>query len=397
MTKTELLLKMVGMFFLALLLFIGGIFSSVIFSMGIRYPYLNIYIRNLSWIVPLFIGMTVFLRWFFMFRYKILGVSYLVMLILALVTGLSIRGYERNIEQIRLEERGIDLYRFRPFSESPDLARLENPASFSIDSELPRIDGATALYPIYAAFVEAVYPVDSYPPYPHDGGLVVSSKTCQAYERLIRGEVDIIFAGGPSEDQLAAAESYGVELTLTPIGAEAFVFFVNRDNLVDNLSLEQIIGIYSGEITDWNEVGGANQTIRPFQRPKGSGSQTALQNLMGDVPLMDPKTELVVGSMGGIITETADYRNHVNAIGYSFRYYSMTLVENDQIKHLSINGIHPSFESIADGSYPIAAPFYAITAGSTNPNIDDFIEWIRSSEGQALVEASGYVPLEPLD
>jgi len=66
---------------------------------------------------------------------------------------------------------------------------------------------------------------------------------------------------------------------------------------------------------------------------------------------------------------------------------------NNAIKHLSLEGVTPSINSITEGTYPVADSFYAITAGSDNENIDPFIEWILSSEGQKLVEASGYVPI----
>ncbi|WP_279401693.1 substrate-binding domain-containing protein [Piscibacillus salipiscarius] len=66
-------------------------------------------------------------------------------------------------------------------------------------------------------------------------------------------------------------------LNMTPIGREAFVFFVHADNPVDSLKVEEIQGIYSGNITNWKEVGGEDVEIRAFQRPEGSGSQTMLK------------------------------------------------------------------------------------------------------------------------
>lgn len=108
---------------------------------------------------------------------------------------------------------------------------------------------------------------------------------------------------------------------------------------------------------------------------------------------MDPPTEDVIGGMGGIISEAADYHNYSNSIGFSFRYFSTEMVQNGDIKHLEIEGVYPDKESIRNDSYPIASEFYAVTAGSDNPHIDDFIEWILSDEGQELVEKSGYVPV----
>lgn len=127
------------------------------------------------------------------------------------------------------------------------------------------------------------------------------NQTHEAYTNLILGRADLIFAAGPSENQIRRAEDKGFELVLTPIGKEAFVFFVNSKNNIDGLSLEQIKGIYSGEITNWSEVGGNNDEIRAFQRPQDSGSQTALQRLMGDTPLMEAPTEDIATGMGELL------------------------------------------------------------------------------------------------
>lgn len=144
---------------------------------------------------------------------------------------------------------------------------------------MPRLDGATALYPLYSAFVQAVYPQDTYNSSIELTGndLVLCTSTSEAYKRLIAGNADIIFAAAPSLAQTKQAKLAGRELKLTPIGREAFVFFVNKRNPVDSLTIEQIKDIYSGTVTNWSEVGGKKASIRAFQRAENSGSQTKLQ------------------------------------------------------------------------------------------------------------------------
>lgn len=186
----------------------------------------------------------------------------------------------------------------------------------------------------------------------------------------------------------------GLTFDMTPIGREAFVFFVNHKNSVENLSLEQLKQIYAGEIMNWHEVGGENAAIRAFQRPADSGSQTALERMMGDTPIMEAPAENVATGMGGIIHEVSQYRNYKNAIGYTFRFYSTEMVNNHEIKLLSIDGIAPTKENIRQGTYPLVSEFYAVTAGTANPNVKKFIDWIVSDEGQALVEKVGYVRVE---
>jgi len=299
----------------------------------------------------------------------------------------SYQAYDRSITMGNDE---VNLTEYEPFLPNTKAVRLEEESTLQLEGDLPRIDGATALYPLYAAFAQAVYPEKAYPVYDSE---VMNSTTPIAYMNLIKGEVDLIFAAEPSEEQVADAKRNGVELKLTPIGREAFVFFVNASNPVQGLTTEQIQGIYSGKITKWREVGGSNDRIRAFQRPEGSGSQTALRKLMAGKPLITPPQEDVVNGMGGIIAETAQYRNHRNALGYSFLFFATEMVRNGNIRLLTIDGVAPTRENIANGTYPLSAEFYAVTRNTDHPNVERFIEWILSPQGQSLVEKTGYTPL----
>lgn len=325
--------------------------------------------------------------------------------LLVILTGCVVyAGYGAWRESIpTVDDRDLLLYQYEPFREDNRLVTLEKPAALQLDrAGLPRLDGATALYPVYAAFAQAVYPEREYPRYDHGGaGYVSCCGTTDAYDRLIKGVTDVIFVAGPSQAQLDAAAAAGKELHLTPIGREAFVFFVNSKNPVRSLTVEEIQKIYTGEITNWKEVGGKRQTIRPFQRSEGSGSQTALQRLMGGLPLMEPEEEDIVDVMDGIIRRVAVYRNFGNALGFSFRYYTTEMVTDDHIRLLAIDGVEPTKETIRDGSYPIASYFYAVTASragqppleETNPRVAALLEWILSEQGQEIIERTGYVSL----
>ena len=317
---------------------------------------------------------------------------------------LAVGAYELNMAYhnsfSRVNDQGVDLYLYKPFAQNTKVARLDQESSLKINDELPRLDGATALYPLYAAFAQAVYPEGDYDIYagnsewPESRGEVVCSTTADAYTRLINGEADIIFVARPSVQQMLEAQKKGVELKLTPIGKEAFVFFVNSRNEVDNLSTTQIQDIYSGKINNWNELGGKNAKIRAFQRPENSGSQTMLQKLMEGKNLMIPPKEDVVSGMGGIIEQTASYRNYKNAIGYSFLFFATEMIQNNEIKLLKVDGVKPDRDTISSEEYPLSSEFYAITAGSDNTNIDRFLEWILSPQGQYLVEKTGYTAVQ---
>lgn len=304
-----------------------------------------------------------------------------------------------------VDDRTLILQNYIPFDKENLLVTLEEEATFRVENPWSlTLDGATALYPVYAAFVQAVYPEKqsgesiSYLPY---HSTVECSGTVGAYERLMNGDVDMIFAAGPSDAQLKAAEQAGMKFHLTPIGQEAFVFFVNSENPVENLTVKEIQGIYTGEIKNWKELGGRNLKIRPYQRAEDSGSQTALQRLMAGLPLMEPEEEDRIAGMGGIIRQVASYRNYKNAIGFSFRYYATEMVQNGQIRLLALEGVSPTRETIRDGSYPIASDFYAITASpagtpppeTQNELLGGFLNWILSEQGQEIIEKTGYVAL----
>lgn len=303
--------------------------------------------------------------------------------IIVMTKGLD--AWQHRFERISTE---VDLIEYQPF-QSEKVAKLDSEASLKIEAPVPIMDGATALYPIYAAYGQAIYPEKEYSPYQSE---IMCSTTPVAYENLLKKQADIIFVAAPSKKQKAEFDKANEELVLTPIGKEGFVFFVNKDNPVESLTIEQIQDIYSGKITNWKDVGGEDEEIRAFQRPEGSGSQSALLRLMKDIPLQEAIKEDVPSGMGDIISKTAEYENRSNALGFSFRFYANEMVKNDKIKLLKINGIAPNEDTIRNESYPITNSFYAITLKSnTSEKVKAILDWIVSKEGKELVEKTGYV------
>ena len=284
----------------------------------------------------------------------------------------------------------IRLHEYMPFDPESKIATLDQSASLKLRADLPVVDGAAAVFPLYSAFVNATYPnwVKLY-----DGTLEYNN-TVGGYELLAKRETDIFFGAYPSEEQIAFAEKWNTEFVYTPIGKEAFVFFVHKDNPIDNLTTEQIKGIYSGEITNWKQLGGKNEPISAYQRNEGSGSQSMLIRFMDGTPIMEPDTEKINDLMSGIIEQVADYRNKNGSIGFSFRYYMEGIIKNPDVKLLSVDGVAPTVENIQSGAYPITASLYAVTwKGNNNRNVERLLNWILSEEGQALVEKTGYVPI----
>lgn len=281
----------------------------------------------------------------------------------------------------------IDVSRYLPHEAASDLVRIES--SLKLTDDLPVLDGAAALVPVYAAFVDNVYPKgavtceggafsdDNY----YGENFAADSKmqyknTVRGYRAIVDGETDILFCAAPSAEQRQYAAEQGVELTYVPVGREAFVFFVNERNPVDSLTIEQVRGIYAGEYRNWAEVGGARRVINPVTRLAGSGSQSAMDAFMGERAIAAKSPFAITGA----------------SIGFSFRYYMDGIVGNEAVKMLALNGVYPSAENIRNGSYPIVTEFYAIyRADNENENIPVLIDWILSEEGQRIVEESGYV------
>lgn len=321
----------------------------------------------------------------------------LLWLVCALLVGGGlggVLGWEAYQESITLREE-FDYRTYLPFQKDSPVKTLDEPATlrFSEGDALPRMDGATALYPVYAAFCQALYPESIADEDLYD--TIKCTKTTWAYQRIVDGKCDIIFVAGPSADQEAYAAEHGVELVYTPIGREAFVFFVHPKNPADGLTLDQLRGVYSGEITRWDQLGveGLGE-ILAYQRDEGSGSQTALERfVMGDTPLMTPSKEEVIDGMGGIVEQVSAYQNHRNAIGFSFRFYATALMKGFDVKLLEINGVAPTVENIENGTYPLASSFYAVTRSDADENTLALLDWITGPQGQALIEKTGYTPI----
>ena len=127
----------------------------------------------------------------------------------------------------------------------------------------PKVDGSTATLPLAKAF-----------------------------------EVDLILVVEPNQEKYDLATKNNVELDVTKIVNEGFVFFVNKSNPVDSLTIEQIQGIYSGDITNWSQVGGNDEAIIAYQRPKDSESQIGMETIvMKDKQLMNaPETNIESGT-----------------------------------------------------------------------------------------------------
>jgi len=330
---------------------------------------------------------------------------YAAALILALAGVATIQGCMQHDRVLHEDPKYPELpnesdirWDYAPFKQGTRLVSPRTPPSLQIGGDYPKLDGAVALIPIYAAAANAIYQEDGTGKdmagqTAREKAVGRSETTPAAYMALLDGRADIIFTAAPSEEQVRQAAEKGITYTLTPIAREAFVFLVNEQNPVKSLNVGQIRDIYSGKINDWKDVGGAPGAIMAFQRNEGSGSQTAMLRLMGKTPMRKPLKAEHVGGMGGLVRRVASYRNMDHAIGYSFRYYATTMYKVAGIRLLAIGGVAPTVENIHNGTYPFTADIYMVTARPLSANAQKLHDWFLSEEGQQLIEDAGYVPL----
>ena len=254
------------------------------------------------------------------------------------------------------------------------------------DDTLVRVDASLATQPLMDAYVEGLNDYNLKKDY---------TNTDPAYTKLINGETDLIIVTEPSSDELKRASDAGVELEVTPVVNEGFVFFTNVNNLVNGLSLKEIQDIYTDKITNWNQVGGDNAKIIAYQRPENSGSQTGMLSLvMKDKKIKEPKREEYIESMAGIIDAVANYDNSKDSIGYSYYYYATTMYGNENIKFLAVDGVSPNHDTIKDESYPLITAYYIVTLKDTkNTAVSKVKKAMLESKGQEIARNAGYIEI----
>jgi phosphate transport system substrate-binding protein len=176
------------------------------------------------------------------------------------------------------------------------------------------------------------------------------------------------------------------------------VFLVNAANPIDDITEEQIIAIYRGEITNWSQLGGDDGEIIPYQRNYSSGSQTMFRKLVvGAAELAEPPGELVHTEMGSLYLAIADYNNGSRAIGYNVFYYVTQMKSDINVKILSVNGVTPSSETIASGEYPYCNDFFAAIRADTPVDSATYavFTWLQGEQARDLMLHEHYVPLLP--
>ena len=201
-------------------------------------------------------------------------------------------------------------------------------------------------------------------------------------EAASNGSADI----GLSSRALKDEETAG-GLTGTTVALDGIAVIVNAGSKVEDLSVEQIAQLFTGEITDWSEVGGEAGTISCIGREAGSGTRDGFESITNTKDACKLDQELT--STGGVIEAVA---GNPNAIGYA----SLSAVEGkDTIKALTVGGVACTEETVLDGSYAIQRPFVLVTrtGEALSPAAQAFFDFATSSAANDLIKSAGAVPV----
>ena len=192
---------------------------------------------------------------------------------------------------------------------------------------------------------------------------------------------------GTCDIGLASRDLHDDETGVTQItvAKDGIAIIVNPNNPVADLSIEQIAQIFTGEITNWSELGGEDGQIVPIGREAGSGTRDGFESITGTEDTCVYQNELT--STGEVIANVA---SNPNAIGYA----SLSAVD-ETVKALTVGGVAPTEETVLDGTYAIQRNFNFIINESTelSPAAQAFVDWATSTDAADLIASAGAVPV----
>lgn len=197
---------------------------------------------------------------------------------------------------------------------------------------------------------------------------------------VLEGRCDIGLSSRALKDEEKAKG-----LTETTVALDGIAVIVNPSNSVSDLSAEQIAKIYTGEITNWKEVGGSDAQIVLIGREAGSGTRDGFESITGTADKCKYRQELT--STGDVIATVAQ---NPNAIGYA----SLAAIK-DTVKALNVDGVTPTEDTVKDGSYKIQRPFVFVTKADTelSETAQKFFDYATSKEAADIISKAGAVPV----
>ena len=243
------------------------------------------------------------------------------------------------------------------------------------------IDGSTTVGPIAKAFAEYYMSLNT------DFNVVVSeSGSGNGAKSLMNGVCDIAaMSRFMKSSEFSAAAGKGIMPVAHVVAMDGLPIIVHPANPVHDLTTEQVHDIYTGKITNWNQLGGPDMRIVKISRDTNSGTYETFRTLVMRKDKMSKDVEYV-GSNGGI-------RQRVMSTKAAIGYAGLAFV--DKVKVLRINGVEPNNESVASGRYAIARPLYMFTNGypEMGTHLHAFVTLYLTEKGQEIIESIGFVPV----
>jgi len=207
---------------------------------------------------------------------------------------------------------------------------------------------------------------------------------------LIDGDTDIAMASREMKDvEISNAKQNGVDPIETTIANDGIAVVVNPANPVDKLTFAQVRGIFNGTISNWKDVGGSDMQITVISRDSSSGTYEYFKEnvLEGDNYRQDALTQAATGA---IVQSVSQNKGAIGYVGIAYLNPSTKAIE------LSIDGVKftiPTITNVKNGEYPLSRALYYYTNGQPEGAVADFINYVLSAEGQAIVEDVGYIPV----
>ncbi len=278
-----------------------------------------------------------------------------------------------------------------PETEETKAPEIQDDSNYRFEEDTyPRLDGSTSLAPLARAVTSILLGV----PEDRAADFVHFNKTTQSFRNLMNGQCDALIVSEPNAAVYTEMEEAGFRIDKEEISTEALIFVVNENNPVDSLTTEQIRGIYSGEITNWKEVGGNDEEIAAFQRNEGAGSQALMRLLvMKDAEFTKAPEGFIATEMGELMRAVKSFDSSASAIGYSVYYYANDMKMAEGLKILAVDGVEPNAETIRKREYPHLNAYYCVVPSDAPEQSPARVlyNWMVSEDGQRVVASRGYV------
>ena len=238
---------------------------------------------------------------------------------------------------------------------------------------------------------------------PEDGIILAGSTSVQPYAEIlaeefshIHPEYEVDVQGGGSSAGITAAGSGTADIGMSSrdlsekerglwaveLAKDGLAVIVHPSNPIDDLTLEQVRGVYTGEITNWSELGGAEAKIHIIAREDGSGTRSAFESLVMGSAGISPRA-IVQDSNGAVRLLVSDDPNSIGFISLG--------LADESVKALRLDGVEPTVENVINGSYGLFRPFLFVLKTEPEGLAKEFIDFTLSAEGQRILTDEGLI------